>query len=166
MASLAVLAVAVLLLAGCGFQPLYGARGGVANEGVEAMAATRIALIPDRAGQALRNNLLDRLTPRGTPASPRYELAVSLSERLDRLGIALDDSATYGRLTVVARFTLREVASGQPVYAGQSRWTNGFTMVSSHFANMTSEADARSRALLEISEDIRLQLGLHFTKAG
>ena len=43
-----------------------------------------------------------------------------------------------------------------------ARWTNGFTMVSSHFANLASEADARSRALREISDDIRLQIGLHF----
>jgi LPS-assembly lipoprotein len=156
----------LLLLAGCGFQPLYGARSGGPNEAVQAMAETRIALIPDRAGQVLRNNLLDRLTPLGQPAAPRYELAVSVAEQIDRLGIALDDSATYGRLTVRARFTLRDVASGQPVVAGESRWTNGFTRVTSHFANLTSEADARTRALQEISDDIRLQLGLHFAKSG
>jgi LPS-assembly lipoprotein len=159
----AVALVVALLVAGCGFQPLYGARdGGTANAAVQAMAETRIALIPDRPGQELRNHLLDRLTPLGQPAQPRYELQVSLSETIARLGIALDDSATYGRLTLTARFTLRELATGKPVVAGQSRWTNGFTRVPSHFANLVSEADARSRALREIGDDIRLQLGLHF----
>lgn len=154
-----------LLLSACGFQPLYGSGGGgVPSVAVEAMAGTRIALIADRPGQELRNNLLDRLTPRGQPAKPRYELVVSLSERLDRLGIALDDSATYGRVSLTAGFTLRDIASGQTVLSGQSRWVNGYTVVVSHFANLASEAGARSRGLREIADDIRQQLGLHFSK--
>jgi LPS-assembly lipoprotein len=162
--SRAVLALAfALFVAACGFQPLYGSgNGGVPNTAVQAMAATRIALIPNRMGQQLRNHLLDRLTPLGQPTQPRYELQVALTERIDRLGIALDDSSTYGRLTMEARFSLREIASGQSVVTGRSRWTNGFTRVPSNFSNLVSEADARSRALLEIGEDIRLQLGLHF----
>ncbi len=153
-----------LLLSACGFQPLYGERSGGTGAAAQAMAETRIALIADRPGQELRNNLLDRLTPRGQPARPRYELVVTLAERRDNLGIARDDSATYGRLTITAGFTLRDVASGQPVLSGQSRWANGFTVVASHFANIASEADARSRVLREISDDIRQQLGLHFSK--
>lgn len=153
-----------LFLSACGFQPLYGDRTGETGTAVQAMAETRIALIADRPGQELRNNLLDRLTPRGQPARPRYELVVTLAERRDNLGIARDDSATYGRLTITAGFTLRDVASGQPVMSGQSRWASGFTVVASHFANIASEADARSRALREISDDIRQQLGLHFSK--
>ncbi|MBM3549405.1 MAG: hypothetical protein FJX54_20905 [Alphaproteobacteria bacterium] len=155
-----------LLLAACGFEPMYGERGGAPSPATQAMAETRIALIPDRIGQELRNQLLDRLTPLGPPARPRYELVVSVSERLDNLGIARDDSATFGRLTVTATFTLRDIAGGRPVYAGQSKWTNGFTKVSSHFANLANEADARSRALREIGEDIRQQIGVHFSKSG
>ena len=153
-----------LLVSACGFQPLYGEGPGVPSAAVAAMAETRVALIADRAGQELRNNLLDRLTPRGQPSRPRYELQVGLAERRDNLGISRDDSATYARLTLTATFSLREVASGQVVTSGQSQWTNGFTVVASHFANLTSEADARSRALREIGEDIRQKLGLHFSK--
>jgi LPS-assembly lipoprotein len=160
------LVLTLLLVSACGFQPLYGTQSGAPNPAVDALAETRVALIPDRIGQELRNNLLDRLTPRGQPAKPRYELLVAVAERRDNLGIAIDDSATYGRLTVTTSFTLRDLASNQPVYTGQSRWTNGFTMVSSHFANITNEANARSRALQEISEDIRQQLGVHFAKPG
>jgi len=145
---------------------MYGGRGGAPSPAVQAMAETRIALIPNRAGQELRNHLLDRLTPLGQPARPRYELVVGLAERLDNFGIARDESATFGRLTVTANFTLREIASGRPVLAGQSRWTNGFTKVGSHFANLANEADARSRALREIGEDIRQQLGVHFSQSG
>lgn len=153
---------AALLLSACGFEPLYGDRSNAPNAAVVGMAETRIALIPDRIGQELRNNLLDRLTPRGQAAKPRYELVVSVGERRDNLGIARDDSATYGRLTITASFTLRDITDGRPVHTGQSRWTNGFTVVPSHFANIVSEQDARRRGLREISDDIRQQLGLYF----
>ena len=150
-----------LLTAACGFQPLYGERAGAPT--VAAMAETRINLIPDRAGQELRNNLLDRLNPRGAPARPRYELDVRLGERLDRLGIARNDTTTYARLTLTADFTLREVGKPAPVYSGQSRWTDGYTVVSSHFANLNAEADARSKALREIGNDIQQKLGVYFS---
>lgn len=154
----------LLLLSACGFEPMYGAPRGQPNAAVAGLAETRIALIADRIGQELRNNLLDRLTPLGQPAKPRYELHVSIGERVDRLGIARDDTTTYGRVTLNANFSLREIESGRVLHTGQSRWTNGFTMVSSHFANLTSEQAARSRGIQEIGEDIRQQLGLYFTK--
>lgn len=160
----AALFAAAVLLSACGFEPMYGAPRGTPNAAVQGMAETRIALIADRAGQELRNNLLDRMTPLGQPAKPRYELQVNLGERLDRLGIARDDTTTYGRLTINASFTLREIESGRVVHTGQSRWSNGFTMVTSHFANLTSEQAARTRGLQEVGEDIRQQLGLYFMR--
>ena len=64
----AALFAAAVLLSACGFEPMYGAPRGTPNAAVQGMAETRIALIADRAGQELRNNLLDRMTPLGQPA--------------------------------------------------------------------------------------------------
>jgi LPS-assembly lipoprotein len=161
-------AMALTALAGCGFQPLYGGgdRNGKPGPAVAGMAETRIALIADRSGQILRNHLLDQMNPTGSPGQPRYELRIGLAERRDNIGIAPDDSATYARISLSASFHLVELASGQPAFSGTSRWTNGFTVVPSHFANITSEADARSRALREVGDDIRTQLALFFTSRG
>jgi len=157
---------AALVLSGCGFQPLYGGGSGRGAPGpaVAGMAETRIALIADRSGQILRNHLLDQMNPTGSPARPRYELRVSLVERRDNIGLAIDDSATYARLTLSASFALVELEGGQPTFTGTSRWTSGFTVVSSHFANIASEADARGRAVREIGDDIRQQLALFFAR--
>ncbi|MCM0018644.1 MAG: hypothetical protein NBV67_01485, partial [Tagaea sp.] len=67
---------AAFVLAGCGFEPLHRttARGSAADS----LAAIRIDPIADRSGQILRNYLLDRLSPRGTPARPDYVLRVRL----------------------------------------------------------------------------------------
>jgi LPS-assembly lipoprotein len=64
-------------LAGCGFEPLYGERKDVSVVGE--LAAVRIAPIPDRAGQILRNFLLDQINPRGTAQAAAYTLTIQLS---------------------------------------------------------------------------------------
>ena len=70
--SLAVIAVAILL-AGCGFRPLYGTIGEDLPVTTQ-LAQIRIAAIPDRIGQKLRNFLLDRINPEGQPQRPLYYL--------------------------------------------------------------------------------------------
>ena len=56
------LLIATIIVAACGFQPLYGSSQGVLSGAVvENLAAVRITAIPDRVGQIVRNDLLDRL---------------------------------------------------------------------------------------------------------
>src|SRR5260370_25053716 len=77
--------LALLALAGCGWQPLYGrvnngsggAPGG--NAGPQ-LAAVHITPIADRGGQNLSNALRDRINPRGSPEDARYSLLVRISE--------------------------------------------------------------------------------------
>ncbi|MCM0018613.1 MAG: hypothetical protein NBV67_01330, partial [Tagaea sp.] len=64
------------ILAGCGFEPLH--RATARGSAADSLAAIRIDPIADRSGQILRNYLLDRLSPRGTPARPDYVLRVRL----------------------------------------------------------------------------------------
>jgi LPS-assembly lipoprotein len=160
------ISLALLQLGACGFEPLYGASGSAAatsSRVIEAMAQTRVEPIADRIGQELRNDLLDRLTPRGAPGRPRYRLEVQLSERRDGLGIQRDDSVSFARVTLTAQFTLRDAGSGQTMTQGLSRWSNSFTVNRSQFATLSAEADARSRAAREIGDDIARQLAMFFS---
>src|SRR5262245_49402699 len=97
------LPAATLLLAACGFHPLYGP----ASESTPAAPTIQsqleaIKVIPsaDRIGQLLFNNLRDKLNPRGTPAEPRYVLTVSLAESEQELLLRQDETATRINLTV------------------------------------------------------------------
>ncbi len=125
----------------------------------------RVDLIPDRAGQELRNELLDRLNPRGTPGKPASHLEVRLSIAKQNLGIQRDDSSRLGRVDVTASFILRETGTDRALHQGSSRSITTFPVVQSNFANIQAENDAQSRALREISDDIRAQLALFFSKA-
>ena len=66
------------VLAGCGFQPLYGS-GFSGGEGVAGkLRSVDIALIPGRVGQEVRNELIFKETGGRDPAPPRYRLEIAL----------------------------------------------------------------------------------------
>lgn len=151
-----------LLLAACGFQPMY-ARGGDGRTTAEQMAATRIMPMPDRVGQVMHNMLRDRLNPRGQPRAPAYLLRVSLGEFKEELGVRKDETATRANLTLSASFSLHEAGTDKVLFSGFVTSINSYNILENQFATIFSETDARERALRELSDGIRTRLGVYFT---
>lgn len=154
------LSAALLLLsaglAACGFRPLYG-EGSAGS--AAALAQIRIANIPDRAGQELRNLLLDRLTPLGPPTQPAYVLSVNLRESRQDLAVRKDEFATRANLILRAAFTLAPADPADPRrFSGTAVSANSFNRLRSDFATLSAEEDARRRALRTLAEEIRLRL--------
>jgi LPS-assembly lipoprotein len=164
-------------LAGCGFQPLYARNGDSAVP--EALMRVQIGDIRDpapnvlrgfrrgydtendRSRQILRNYLSDDLATRGGSAPRDYVLNIQLIE--PRTNVAIDRSDTtlrYG-YSVVAYFQLNET-SGRNVLQGTSTSATTFAVSQSEFATISSQRDARDRAMQEISVDIRNQLAAYF----
>lgn len=154
--------VFVLVLGACGFQPLYGQREG--GGATDHMAAVRIGAIEDRAGQLLRNALLEQLQPGGQPGSPLYSLDVKLTETVQQLALQKDETTSRSSLELRAAYTLKRFDNGATLYEGVSRAATGFNVVSSHFATVNAENDARRRSLRLLSEDIKVQLGTYFMR--
>jgi hypothetical protein len=73
MPRLALLAVALIGLAGCGLRPLYS--GGTSGPVAQQLAQVTVASIPGKGGWLVRNNLVDRLRDRlgGAALSARGE---------------------------------------------------------------------------------------------
>ena len=153
---------AAWLLAGCGFRPLYGKRGS-GSAGVE-MAAIEIGLVTDRLDQNLRNDLIERLTPFGEPARPRYDLFIRTRHSSSALAIQSNRTITRFNLTVTATFVLSDRGSGKPLYRGSARAVGSYDAVRSDFATLTAEQDSARRTVREVSEDIRAQLGAFFSR--
>lgn len=157
------LAACLAILGGCGFQPLYGQRdrGSVAAE----LAAVKIKLIENRIGQQLHNFLLDRLNPRGEPATAIYDLIIALKESKEDLAIRKDATATRANLTLRAEYELQRAATGEILVEGSIRSVTSYNIVDSDFATLSAESDARERAVREISEGIKIRLGIYFSAA-
>lgn len=153
--------IVALTLAGCGFQPIYTRQDSTANAAVE-LQKVQVNLIRDRMGQKLHNALLDRLNPRGRPASPEYFLDVQLSMSKVNLGIQRDDTATRAKLTLIASYRLSD--SEEMIFKGISRSVSGYNIVDSDYATLSAEFDAIDRALRVISEDIRSRLAVFLSQ--
>ena len=147
------------LLSGCGFEPVYESR---AKPHVKAeMAAIKIGIIKDRIGQQLRNNLLDRLNPTGSPDSPNYLLDVTLKIKKEDTFFKKSKLSTRAILTLFADFRLN--GKGRNLgkkFTGTSKILVSYNILSSHFATFTAEQNAKTRAVKELSADISNRIAL------
>ena len=150
----------VAVLAGCGFQPLYGttADGSVAAD----LERVRIALISDRLGQELHNALRDRMNRGGQPARPLYRLEIGVSESTRRLAIRKDETTARANLLVSAIFRLVDAETGAPLMTGMARATSSYNVLDSDFGTLSAERDAQTRAVRVLADEITVRVSGFF----
>jgi LPS-assembly lipoprotein len=157
----AVLAAAALSLAGCGFRPLYAV--GTTPDGMSSyFGQVHVDPIPGRQGVHLRNQLLDAMTPDGTPTNAAYNLNVQLSDTKEGLAIQENTQITRYNYTLTAKYELRDAVSNEVLDKGTARAIAAYNVVDSQFGTQAAERDAQERAAREVGEDIRLRIGLYF----
>jgi LPS-assembly lipoprotein len=150
------LGIMAMILSSCGFRPLYQSGGG----GDEAALATiEVVRIKDRIGQQLRVLLSEGLAPRGRSARTDYRLTVTVTERKAGLAIKKDETATRANLTIYADFNLRALHSPRlGAFSGTALSTISYNILTSDFATLSAERNARNRALRTLAEEIRLRV--------
>ena len=159
---LASLVAAMVLLAGCGFRPLYGPQGvdSAANE----LAEIAIGQVSDRLAQNLRNDLIQRLTPFGEPGQPIFDLVINTTKLSNALAIQSHSTITRYNLLVNASFVLIDRESSQPLFRGSASAVGSYDAVRSDFATLTAEQDPARRTVREVAEEIRAQLAAFFSR--
>ncbi|MDA1089132.1 MAG: LPS assembly lipoprotein LptE [Proteobacteria bacterium] len=154
--------VALVLLQACGFRPLYG---GVAPGSSETeFALIDVRPIPDRIGQQLRNHLLTSLNPKKRTAPAQFILTTKVTEAVSALAVKKSAFATRSNLTLTADFRLSDSATGKNFFSSSRSIAVSYNILDSAFATLMAEKDARQRAVRELSEDIRTQLGVYFSR--
>jgi LPS-assembly lipoprotein len=153
----------VLLLAGCGLRPLYGAGG--KGEVAQALRSVAVAPIPGRAGWLVRTALEDRLgAPEGS--SPRYRLEVELDDRIEGFGIRADNAVTRERRTLRARYRLVDAGLGTVLLDATAGSDVGVDVVSSEYATVAAEQTALERLSTEIADQIVSRVALYASRTG
>jgi LPS-assembly lipoprotein len=157
-----VLAVgAMIVLAGCGFSPLYGQRSGAAAPGVtDALAQVAIRPLADRQGQKLRQVLREQLQPRGPAERPSYDLDVQLTNRVEEIGVRRDATSSRANYILTANFFLSEGAS--QVLADRVQAIVSYNILDEQYATVASQADAENRAIRRVGEEIKTRLAVYF----
>jgi LPS-assembly lipoprotein len=158
----------LLLLAACGFRPLYGT-GDTASPGVaQDLASVAIAEPTNRLSQLIRNDLLSAIRPAGTGEPDRYRLDIESSATEDKSIEDSSDSRRSHRSTVrvMAAFALKDLSGGgKTVYQGRTFSNVSYDDVDQSFADMQARDTALERGAHEIALDIRTRLAAHFASA-
>lgn len=158
----AALAIASLLLTGCGFRPLYAKSA--TDAGVQsALSRVEVQEQKERVGFDVRSRLVELLAP-GGGEGPAYDLAIRIKERQEGLAIEPDTSVTRYNFELTGFFVLREKASGKVMTKGSSRAVAAYNVVDSQFATEIAQRDVRDRAARTLGEDIYKQLAIYFDR--
>ena len=142
---------AALLLAGCGFTPLYGDTGASGS-----LSRIAVTTQDDRLGYRLREQLEDALGwDRGT--TPLYRLETTAQQNRRPLGRRIDDTATRYELTVRGAWTLTPTSGGTPL-TGTQTVTTTYGAADQPYAAIAAQQDGEDRAAAELARMIRLDL--------
>lgn len=160
------MSLATLVLAACGFSPVYGTLGQGQSAAAEAyLSQVSIDNIPDREGQYLRNALIDRFYRASRPADPLYRLTVRpIQETRTELDITETSDTTRAQLRLTTTMTLRDLRSGEAVLSRNLHTIVSYNILASEFSTRVSEQNARDNALDDLARQIEAQLGLYFNR--
>ena len=148
-------------LAGCGFQPMYGGPG---RATLAEMGTIRVDPPRDRLGQLVRNEIIERMSPRGEPSVVRYRLSYTTRLTEVQLAIQDDDSITRFSLRLTVEVWLLEIASGKVIYRDKTRAVGGYNAVNSEFATLAARDDTTNRVARATAQEIVTLLGVFFTR--
>ena len=155
------LMVAALVLAGCGYRPMYGSSAtspGVAGS----LSSISIPEPTDRTGQLIRNELISSMqTGRG---EDKYML--NLTTTLADNGVILNKQPSVGRnaILITTTYELVDRSTGKILTKGTTFARVPYDTVRQPFADMQAQKDATERAAREVGADIRTRLATYFAK--
>lgn len=160
----------VSFIAACGFEPLYVQKkhnnlwyfGGEFDTSITSeMAQIKIQTIQERFGQQIRNNLLDMLTPLGTPRNPKYRLYVDLKEKeIMQQALRKDITATRERVKYLVEYRL--VEGDTEVVRGDSIAYVSYDILANPYSTTTAQKKTQEDAAKIVANDIALRLGAYF----
>lgn len=146
-----------LLLAACGFQPMYAPGGGG-----PAIGPVQIGEIEGKAGHVLRTELSRILSVENGDASPAT-LEITLAEQVTPLGIRRDESATRAELRLIANYVLTPPNATQ--MRGSVTTVVNYDIPTAAFGEIAAQDDARERAAETMAQRFRSELALRMAQA-
>ncbi|MES2713235.1 MAG: LPS assembly lipoprotein LptE [Pseudomonadota bacterium] len=153
---------AALALPGCGFRPLYAARGDGGPEIARELSAVRVARVPERNGQILRRALEERFATTGTQG--RYDLRVGVVFAAEIEGYRRDGTPSRVRYVATAPWSLYTMATPPVLLSnGTERTFDAYGLPENQFFAADNSRDAMERRLVEqLAEDVARRLSIYF----
>ena len=150
------LVAALLALAGCQFQPLYGENSLGAGGN---LSQVDVSQVNSRVGQQVRNHLIFLLDGGNGSTEKTHEARLRVSYSNKQL-VALEDveDSTAGTITVTVSYDLIDLSTGKAIARGARNADASYDRTGQVFANVRAERDAENRAAKEAAEALRLAI--------
>lgn len=160
-----------LFVSACGFEPMHGnafKKDRTSHSNIQSeLARVQINNIPDREGQFLRNELIDRFYRSERPTETDYILDVgSINETTYDLDITIRSDATRQQLTLKTKMSLKSKETGEVLIKSDLKSAGSFNVLESEFATRVSEQNTRENALNDLARQIELQISLYLKRQG
>lgn len=153
------LLTAALVLAGCGYKPLYSSTS--ESAGVAAtMASVTIPEAEDRVGQLIRNDLIS--TMQAGKGEDKYTLLLTTSSRINKIIDKPQPQVSRSAVFLSVTYELVDRASGTTVAQGKTFSQASFDVIRQPFADLQAETNATERVAREVSADIRTRIAAYF----
>lgn len=162
--------LSLVLLAGCGFEPLYVQKkhdnawyfNGEFDTSISSeMSQIKVEAIAERFGQIVRNELIDSLTPRGVPSRPKYRLYVYLTDKtVTQQAMRKDITATREKVSYRVEYNLNE--GDEILLRGNSVIDVGYDVLANPYSTTMAQKKTEKDAAKIIANDISLRLGAYF----
>lgn len=156
----------VLLLTACGFSPMYGNSAATNNASIKSnLDLVEIAVIPDREGQFLRNELIDRFYINGYPSTPRYNLSIDkVRERVSNFDITINNEATRRQVLLSTKMALKDTQTNEVILSRSLNAVTSYNVLESEFSTVVTEQSAREAALNDLARQIEQQVVLYLNR--
>lgn len=155
------LMVAALVLAGCGYHPLYGSSAtspGVAGN----LAGISIPEASDRPGQLIRNELISSMqTGKG---EEKYLLNLTTTVQDNGVIQKKQPAVTRQAILITTSYELIDRSTGKVLTKGSTFSRVPYDVIRQPFADLQAQKDATERAAREVGIDIRTRLAAFFAK--
>ena len=151
-----------LLLAGCGFEPVYTSRSTDGSDISETLASVSVIPISGRLGRDVRNELISRLKGRIKDIPTVYELSVRLATSEQGVTVEEDDAINRYNLRLTANYSLKDLRTDSEVFKGRAKIFGAYDVVASQFATLTARRNVEQRAAREAARDIEAKLSVFF----
>ncbi|WP_323781209.1 LPS assembly lipoprotein LptE [Thalassovita sp.] len=143
--------MAVAVLTGCGFAPVYGT-GGPGNVLLNSIA---VAAPQTRDEQILVREIETRL---GRPNDTRYTLSYTLNVQEERMAISATNITTRFNLVGHADYALTDTASEMIMTQGSVNQFTGYSTTGTTVATLAAERDAHERLAKILADQIVTRL--------
>jgi LPS-assembly lipoprotein len=141
-----------LLLAACGFSPVYGPQGA----GTALQGQVLVQEPSTQAGYLLTRQLETRLGRAGSAAAYALDLEIALGE--DSLAINTAGDITRFNLTGSAAYALRDTSAGTIITSGTVENFTAYSAAGTTIATLAAEQDAVERLMVILADQITSRL--------